>query len=183
MKIYTKTGDDGTTGLYGGDRILKTHARIRAIGDVDELNSCVGVARLYAKGSPLQENLAQVQDWLFDLGAELGCPPESKFNVEIISPHHIMWLETSIDSQSQELPELKFFILPGGTPLATHLHVARSVCRRAERSVLEMHSQYPVREVTRTFLNRLSDWFFVSARTANHQEDVSDIAWRKTEVQ
>lgn len=181
MKIYTKSGDDGTTGLYGGDRVSKTGLRIQAIGEIDELNAVVGVARTHSKGDSLDPLLARIQDWLFDLGAELACPPGGKFQVAKISERHALILEESMDAQAQALPELKAFILPGGSSLAAHLHLARSVCRRAERAVLELHGETPIRESVRVFLNRLSDWLFVSSRTANQSRNVNDIAWRPSE--
>ena len=181
MKIYTKSGDDGTTGLYGGDRVSKTGLRIRAIGEIDELNATIGVARIHSQGDVLDELLARIQDWLFDLGAEMACPPGGKFQVAKIGERHSLILEQSMDAQSLGLPELKAFILPGGSSLAAHLHLARSVCRRAERAVLELHADTPVRDSVRIFLNRLSDWLFVSSRTANHSRNVNDIAWRPSE--
>jgi cob(I)alamin adenosyltransferase len=182
LKIYSKTGDDGTTGLYGGDRISKTSLRISAIGEVDELNALIGVARTHATSDPLDELLANIQNWLFDFGSELACPPGGKFQVARIGSNHIDKLENSIDAQSDRLPPLKVFILPGGVPLAAQLHLARSVCRRAERAVIELHRSEPVRDELRTFLNRLSDWLFVAARTANHSKNVQDIGWTQSEA-
>ncbi len=181
MKIYTRTGDAGTTGLLGGDRIRKDSPRIAAIGDVDELNAALGVARQHS-GSEFEGDLARIQHWLFDLGSELACPEGGKFNLETIQPGHVAYLERSIDAQTEALPPLKAFILPGGSPLAAHLHLARCVCRRAERSLLELAEIEPVREPTRQFLNRLSDWLFVAARTANASSGVSDIEWQKSEA-
>ena len=181
MRIYTKSGDAGDTGLYGGDRIAKQSPRIHAIGDVDELNAAIGLARVYSGGSELDPILYQIQNWLFDTGAELACAPGSKFSVAAVQQRHSELLEQSMDEQSEALPELKNFILPGGSALASHLHVARAVCRRAERSVLALHELEQVREEVRIFLNRLSDWLFVASRTANHVENVNDIAWKLSE--
>jgi len=164
LKLYTKTGDDGTTGLLGGDRTPKVSARIQAIGEVDELNALIGVVRLYSNGDSLDPLLARIQDWLFDIGAELACPPGGKFQLSRIGSKHSGVLEQSIDGQTAQLPELKAFILPGGSALAAHLHLARSVCRRVERTVLALHEFEAVNETVRVFLNRLSDWLFVSAR-------------------
>lgn len=179
MKIYTKTGDDGTTGLYGGDRVSKNSRRIHAIGEVDELNASIGLARLYAKDDPLDTLLEKIQSWLFDLGAELASPAGGKFDVKLIRTQHIAELEESIDAQTEVLPELKAFILPGGSPLAGYLHLARSICRRAERAVLWHHEEESVSPEARLLLNRLSDWLFTAARTANHSRNVNDIEWRK----
>jgi len=182
LKLYTKTGDDGTTGLYGGNRAPKTAARIRSIGEIDELNAALGVARLHSGGHLLDPALAKLQNWLFDLGAELACPPGGKFKLEQIGGEHAQFLEFSMDNQTASLPELKEFILPGGSALAAYLHLARCVCRRAERTILELHDVEPVRLEVRVFVNRLSDWLFVSARTANHSQNVHDIAWRHSEA-
>ncbi|MFZ4506706.1 MAG: cob(I)yrinic acid a,c-diamide adenosyltransferase [Fimbriimonas sp.] len=182
MKIYTKTGDDGETGLLGGDRIAKNSPRIEALGDVDELNAAIGLARTHSAGSELDEILRKTQSWLFDLGAELACPPQGKFQVLSLSEREIEVLEHSIDTQTADLPELKEFILPGGTPLAAHLHLARSVCRRAERHLWDLHAAEPLREEPMRFLNRLSDWLFVSARTANFSAGADEPKWEKVHV-
>jgi len=177
MKIYTRTGDDGTTGLLGGDRTAKTSERIEAIGDVDELNALLGVAAATGQDS-LMEGLERIQNWLFDLGAELACPPGGKFDVARVGQMQIDTLERSMDEMTSALPELKVFILPGGSARAASLHHARTVCRRAERSLLRLAESDPVREESRVFLNRLSDWLFVAARTANAECHVMDITWR-----
>jgi len=182
LKVYTKTGDDGTTGLYGGGRTTKTSRRIHAIGEVDELNAAIGVARTHSKGDPLDETMDRIQNWLFDLGAELASPPGGKFQLARISDNHSLLLEHSMDAQNEQLAALKVFILPGGTALAAHLHLARCVCRRAERAVIHLSESEPVRSEMRTFLNRLSDWLFVSARTANHCRNVNDIEWKQSEA-
>lgn len=176
MKIYTKTGDKGTTGLVGGSRVSKTDDRIIAIGDVDELNALIGVARTFA-GSDHDSNLSLIQNWLFDLGAELATPPDSKFDNSSISDNHIEFLEQSIDAMTSQVEPLRNFILPGGSPLAAALHHARTVCRRAERSVivLDLERAEPV-----TFLNRLSDWLFTAARFANRE--AGDVIWSKSSL-
>lgn len=181
MKLYTKTGDDGTTGLYGGSRTAKTSSRIQAIGDLDELNASIGVVRLHSQGDPLDPLLSKIQCWLFDIGAELATPPGGKFVVATLTVAHAERLEQSIDEQSERLPPLKAFILPGGSELSAYLHLSRSVCRRAERTVLGLNDQEPVRLEIRLFLNRLSDWLFVAARTANSLRHVNDIEWRPSE--
>lgn len=177
MKIYTKTGDEGTTGLVGGRRVSKDSARIQAIGDVDELNALVGVCRCHASGTPVDAELEYVQNCLFDLGAELATTEEAKMDNARIGQAEIGWLERSMDEKTETLEPLRNFILPAGTPLAAHLHLARSVCRRAERSVATLLRQEPVRSELFVFINRLSDWFFVTARIANRLSNVEDVKW------
>lgn len=179
MRIYTRTGDEGTTGLLGGDRVSKHSARIQAIGDVDELNAAIGLCRLHAEGSTLAPTLTVIQNWLFDLGAELAAAAGGKFTIESVTDAQIDHLETAMDRQTEALPPLKAFVLPGGCPLSAHLHFARCVCRRAERSVLILHEESEIRSTTRRFLNRLSDYLFVSARTANQEAGLSDVEWTK----
>lgn len=182
MKIYTRSGDDGTTGLYGGDRIEKTSERIVAIGEVDELNAVLGVARTHAEGSPLDGRLASLQSLLFDLGSELASPPGGKFVVEAVQPHHVSALEAEIDEMMERLPPLKNFILPGGSSLAASLHLARAVCRRAERTVLCLDAQDSVRRESKELLNRLSDWLFAAARSANAERGIEDVPWKRSEA-
>ncbi len=178
MKIYTKTGDKGETGLVGNARVKKTSTRIQAIGEVDELNAAIGLARTESQGGELDEDLAKIQSTLFDLGAELASLPGSKITFAILGSHPAENLEKSIDEQTASLEPLKNFILPGGSKLAAHLHLARCICRRAERSVLELHEEEPLRSEVLVFLNRLSDWLFVSARTANCQSGIDDVPWQ-----
>lgn len=180
MRIYTRTGDDGTTGLLGGGRTAKTSPRMRAIGDVDELNAHLGLARASGR-CPFDEELGRLQAWLFDLGAELAAPEGSKFSTQGIEPGHVDWIEAAIDGHMNVLPPLRAFILPGGTPLAATLHVARTVARRAERSVLELAEQEPVRPTATRFLNRISDYLFAAARTANALQGVPDVEWHRNE--
>jgi cob(I)alamin adenosyltransferase len=179
MKIYTRTGDDGTTGLIGGARIAKNSLRMNAIGAVDELNAGVGMVR--AAGFPTLDNeLELFQNWLFDLGAELASPTEHRLQHRALSPAKIVLIEESIDRQTSELEPLKNFILPGGCEVAARVHVARCACRRAERSILELNEHEPVTVEALAFINRLSDWLFVAARTANHLAGVQDVKWRPT---
>jgi cob(I)alamin adenosyltransferase len=177
LKIYTKTGDAGQTGLIGGLRVSKTDVRICAIGEVDELNASIGWIRVQLAFSDLSDVMNQVQGWLFEIGAELASPGEERFAT--LNETAVHALEGSIDRMVAGLPELKNFILPGGTELAARLHIARSVCRRAERTVLVLHNESPVRKVVRVFLNRLADWLFVAARTANSLENVKDVCWKR----
>lgn len=182
MKIYTKTGDRGDTGLVGGSRVAKASARIQAIGDVDELNASIGVARCEASGFPLDEDLAWLQSALFDIGAELASPPGSRIGFATLPGTAVSRLESSMDEQTASLPPLRNFILPGGSRLASSLHFARCICRRAERSVLALHEKEAVRSEVLVFLNRLSDWLFVCARTANQNARVDDVPWQAAET-
>lgn len=177
MRIYTKTGDDATTGLSGGARVSKSSLRINALGDVDELNAHLGLCRLRSRDSIFELRLASIQTNLFGLGAELSCGPDNRKSYELLSLAEVLLLEESIDQQTIELTPLKNFVLPGGSELAAQLHIARAVCRRAERSVATLHEAERVREIVLMYLNRLSDWLFVAARTANHIENVEDIKW------
>lgn len=181
MKIYTKTGDAGQTGLLGGARVDKDSLRISAIGDVDELNAALGVARTFGGDDFLDVELGRAQALLFDLGGELASPPGGRAGYASLTEAHSIWLEASIDAMEGELAPLKNFILPGGSPLAAHLHLARAVCRRAERAVISLDRAEPVREEARIFLNRLSDWLFVAARTANRLSNVVDVDWKRSE--
>jgi len=178
MKIYTKTGDDGSTALFAGGRVAKTHARVKAYGTVDELNSQIGVARAVGVSENGMELLEQVQNQLFHLGADLATPLEAKAEwVTRVELTQVDWLEASIDTLTADLPELKHFILPGGTPGAAHLHVARTVCRRAERHVIELGQGEAINETAVIYLNRLSDWLFTLARWENHQAGISEAKW------
>lgn len=176
MKIYTKTGDAGETGLFGGPRVRKDHARIDAFGTVDELNSHLGLVRTLPKSAPLDELLRRIQCELFDLGAELATPGDA---AERIGMQHVEALESSIDHYDALLEPLKCFILPTGTPLAAAIHVARTVCRRAERRVVALAAQLDtvIPSNAIEYLNRLGDLLFVLARFANKQENVADDPW------
>lgn len=178
MKIYTKTGDSGTTGLVGGQRVPKTDLRITAFGEVDELNACIGVAIASCPHELVRTALIEVQSQLFNLGAQLAAP-SSDPGVEVITSKHVDGLERQVDTISSQLEPLRSFILPGGSLLAAHLHLARTVCRRAERQVLRL-SQQPNEDVDRwvlIYLNRMSDYLFVMARLGNQLENVEDIPW------
>jgi cob(I)alamin adenosyltransferase len=176
MKIYTKTGDQGETGLFGGPRVSKDHARIEAFGTVDELNSHLGAIRTHAEAAEFDGELRRIQCELFDLGAELATPGST---AERITPAHVAWLEGRIDDREAGLEPLTCFILPTGTPLAAALHVARTVCRRAERRVVTLAAQLdtiiPANAIE--YLNRLGDLLFVLARSANRRADVADDPW------
>lgn len=176
VKIYTKTGDAGETGLVGGVRIRKTDIRIHAIGDVDELNAWIGLLRVAAAGE-FDSQFQSIQNALFELGAELASPGESRF--ETLDDQHIKELEKSMDTMSSKLPELRNFVLPGGSEPAARAHVARAMCRRAERSVLALHESAHIRSEARIYLNRLADWLFVAARTLNQSLNVPDVNWKR----
>lgn len=179
MKIYTKTGDDGTTGLLGARRVPKDHIRIDAYGTVDELNAVLGGARALGVDHGIDALLARVQNDLFAVGSALADPdPSGKF-FGAISDDHARWLEDQIDALESELEPLTKFILPGGTPAAAQVHLARTVCRRAERLVVHLGHQ-PGEKVAHAivvYLNRLSDALFVVARAVNHRAGVADVAW------
>jgi len=175
-RIYTKGGDKGKTSLGTGTRVLKSSPRIAAIGDVDEANACVGLARLYAN-EEIDRLLSHIQNDLFDVGADL-CVPEDKQEKERlrIHPLQVTFLEEKIDHYNKTLPPLQSFVLPGGTPLSARLHQARTVVRRAERNICFLKDTESVNEYIIQYVNRLSDLLFVLARYDNHQEG-GDILW------
>lgn len=177
MKIYTKTGDDGTTGLFGGARVKKASPSVEAYGTVDELNAVIGVARATKLDPFAEEVLAHVQVDLFTLGAELACVPgkEDKLGMTLLAPDDATRLERAIDDAEKDLPPLKTFVLPGGSPQAASLHLARTVCRRAERRVLSIEEGARAEVVI--YLNRLSDLLFTLARHANAKAGVADVPW------
>lgn len=170
MRVYTRTGDDGTTGLVGNERVLKTDLRIEALGAVDELNA--HLAEL-----PSSHLTQRAQNLLFDIGACLASPSTSQLNLSV----EIKRLETDMDQMQETLPPLRNFILPGGSPSAGKAHIARAVARRAERDILRMKSQYDVPDEIVVYINRLSDWLFVLARSLNHSQNVADVIWQKLE--
>jgi len=185
MKIYTKTGDSGTTGLFGGDRVSKSHGRIEAYGTVDELNAVIGLVRSgIESGGGLQQIdsiLERVQDDLFVVGADLATPSDSKPSVPRILEGQTVALETEIDHFSDRLPDLKSFILPGGSEIASRLHLARTVCRRAERLAVETAAVDDVNPEVVRYLNRLSDHLFVLARATNDIQGVESPEWHPAE--
>jgi cob(I)alamin adenosyltransferase len=173
-KIVTRTGDGGTTGLGDGSRVSKESARIAAIGDVDELNSTLGVLRTEPLPPDLNALLAAVQHDLFDLGGELSIP-----GYAAVTDAHVARLEALVERHNADLPPLKDFILPGGSRAAAQAHVCRTVCRRAERSVVHLAAAEPVGDCARRYLNRLSDLFFVLARVLNRAAGSPDVLWQK----
>jgi len=170
MKIYTRTGDSGETSLFGGSRVAKDDPRIEAYGTIDELNSTVGVARASWPSSPIDKQLGAIQSDLFDIGAHLAAPGNDRFAG--VEPRRIEELERAIDAMESELQPLTSFIIPGGSLAAAQLHVARTVCRRAERRVVTLEDTATV-----AYLNRLSDYLFVAARYANRGQGVPDTPW------
>jgi cob(I)alamin adenosyltransferase len=178
MKIYTRTGDAGETGLFGGGRVPKDDARVAAYGEVDELNASLGLARAAGVGA-LDSLCQQLQDQLFTVGAVLATPRGTKADAHIphVRPEWVTALERSIDELDAELPPQTHFILPGGTPGSAALHLSRTVCRRAERRVVPLFRQGTVEESTLRYLNRLSDLLFMMARAVNHRAGVQDVAW------
>lgn len=174
-KIYTRTGDDGTTGLVDGSRLSKADPRMAAIGDVDEANSAIGVARAVLGPGSFSEMLARIQNDLFDLGADLATPVEIEGALRIV-PGQIEWLEERIDHLNAALDPLTSFILPAGEASAAALHLARSVVRRAERTAVAAAAQVTLRPEAIAYLNRLSDLLFVAARAMN-RNGAGDVLW------
>lgn len=188
-KVYTKSGDKGETGLVGGSRVPKDSLRIESYGTVDELNSVVGMIRTHAAGldnASLRDELlgdaARIQQQLFNLGSELACPPEVlKEGMPVVAAQSVLWLEGRMDAMSATLTPLTSFILPGGGQLSGWSHIARTVCRRAERIVVALRRDTPeVRIETVHYLNRLSDYFFVLARYAARHCGEQEYTWDKT---
>ncbi|SFI83367.1 cob(I)yrinic acid a,c-diamide adenosyltransferase [Jannaschia pohangensis] len=179
-KIYTRTGDAGTTALGDGTRVPKTSARVEAYGTVDEANCTIGMARLHAEGD-MDKQLAMIQNDLFDLGADL-CRPgmdrdgEAEYPPLRLAAAQVDRLEAEIDAMNAALEPLRSFVLPGGSALAAHLHLCRTVTRRAERLSVELAGQEDVNPAAVKYLNRLSDWFFVASRIAN-DDGRADVLW------
>ena len=179
MKIYTKVGDDGTTGLFGAGRVSKDDLRVAAYGDVDELNSFLGVARTHQAHPDIAAVLERLQSELVTLGAELATPvvESAPKNVPVITEDHVAALEREIDRFDAELVPLTSFILPSGTPLSCALHVCRTICRRAERASVSLAAREPVPTQVVKYLNRLSDHLFTLARLANQRAGVTETRW------
>ena len=181
MKIYTKTGDAGDTGLFGGGRVHKDDPRVEAYGDVDELNAVLGMVRAVEQMPRIDEVLVPVQRDLFAIGALLATPDRDKMASHLekarIDDERIAELEQAIDDAESELEPLRAFIVPGGTPKAAALHVARTVCRRAERHVVRLQHEVELPELTVIYLNRLSDLLFTLARLANHRAGAGEVTW------
>ncbi len=181
MKIYTRTGDLGETGLFAGPRVGKDMPRIEVCGAMDELNAALAVARAETLDPDTDRILERVQHELFAMGAELATPDPAARGVQWIGREHVQCLEVDIDRRDSGLPPLSEFILPGGTRTAALLHLARAVCRRAERRLVSLirHSEEPISLTLLAYLNRLSDLLFVLARAENARVGLADVAWRK----
>ena len=184
MKIYTKTGDSGTTGLFGGARLPKHDLRIECYGTVDELNSYLGLIRDQEISSDSKAGLINIQEQLFTMGAILATDPEleqsskgKRFQTPALNLEATVFLETCIDSMNTALPPLTHFILPGGHTTVSYCHIARSICRRAERNTTKLHSEQPVPTEVLIYLNRLSDYLFVLARKLSNELEAEEIKW------
>ncbi len=181
FKIYTRTGDSGDTGLFGGGRVPKDHPRVAAYGDVDELNSVLGVVRATAPTEFHDALLETIQRDLFSIGGHLATPDPDKVRAALakaeLSPSRITLFEETMDGADAELEPLKAFILPGGSAKAAALHLARTVCRRTERSIVHLAATDEVPELFIIYINRLSDLLFTLARVANHRAGVGDVTW------
>ena len=185
MKIYTKTGDKGTTALFGGTRVPKYHSRIEAYGTVDELNSYIGLIKDQAIDIPTKDVLIEIQHDLFTLGSMLATPIEKevlksgkeRLNIPKITPTSITYLENNIDEMNNKLPQMTHFILPGGHTTVSFCHIARCVCRRAERLSVALHQEENINQVILTYLNRLSDYLFVLARKLSQDLSAQEVKW------
>lgn len=180
MKIYTRTGDEGSTSLLGNQRVSKDEGRLAAFGTVDELNAVLGMVRADGLSPRCDEIVTRLQNQLFDLGAELASPNPSDTGTDILQPEDIELQESNIDELEKDLEPLTNFILPGGSKTAATLHLARNVCRRAEREIVALSKEVGIREIVLQFMNRTSDLLFVLARTANAESGVADVPWTKT---
>ncbi|MEM1215683.1 MAG: cob(I)yrinic acid a,c-diamide adenosyltransferase [Bacteroidota bacterium] len=181
MKIYTKTGDQGETGLFGGQRVRKDHARIEAYGTLDELNAFVGLLRDSVTDEEVRAQLFAVQNRLFDLGAYLATPPkDGKVALSLgVTAADITTLETAMDTMDAELAPLRNFVLPGGHVVVSYAHLARTVCRRAERLCVRLQDEVIIDALLLQYLNRLSDYFFVLGRFLAHKLGVAEVNWEK----
>jgi cob(I)alamin adenosyltransferase len=181
LKIYTRTGDEGDTALFGGGRVAKDHPRVEAYGDVDELNAALGLARSIEMMPRVDEVLVPVQRDLFAIGALLATPDHDKMREQLhkarIDDERIAELERAIDDCEQELEPLRSFILPGGTPKSAALHVARTICRRAERRVVALAHETELPHLVVQYINRLSDLLFMLARVANRRAGAGEVTW------
>ncbi len=179
MKIYTKTGDKGTTALFGGKRVSKCDARIEAYGTVDELNAYIGLIRFKNIDTRAIEILSEIQDRLFTLGSILASEPgKNNLKVPYLNEEDVELLEKEIDKMNETLPELKSFVLPGGNDVIGFCHVARCICRRAERDVVNLAQSEPVPDIVVKYLNRLSDYLFVLSRKLTYDENLSETPWK-----
>lgn len=178
-RVYTRRGDGGTSQLLSVGRVPKNHPRLMLYGEIDELNSLIGASLAQQPVAPLAEQLDAIQDRLFVLGSQIAVPNPDAIGMPIpsIADEDTEQLETWIDALDDELPPLKNFILPGGSPAAAQLHVARAVCRRCERDVLALDADDPLEDAGRRYLNRLSDYLFTAARYDNHKHNIGETDW------
>lgn len=181
MKIYTKTGDRGTTSLFGGKRVDKNSARIEAYGCVDELNSLIGTVVAVNPQTDVSKKLIRVQSELFVLGTDLATPSEVKIKIQRIAKGFVARLEKEIDLMQKELPALRNFILPGGSVFGSQIHLVRAVARRTERTIVALSVVEKLNPNVLTYINRLSDWLFVLARYINSEENVKEVVWKGRE--
>lgn len=177
FKIYTKTGDKGETGLFGGRRLPKFHDRIEAYGTVDELNAFIGLLSDYVESEGLNQELKDIQDLLFVIGANLASEPKKEDAVPDVTDEDVSALEKAMDRMDGDLPPLKHFLLPGGHPAVSYAHVARTVCRRAERLVVALAQEEVVADIIIRYLNRLSDYLFILSRKVGHDLGVEERKW------
>lgn len=184
-RVYTRTGDAGTTRLAGGQEVAKTSLRIETYGTLDELNACMGLVAEDLRGASSERErtlfakLRRIQNELFDLGGELAVLPEDRHpQQQVVSDADVERLEQEMDATNEGLPILKSFVLPGGGRASAHIHLARTVCRRAERRLVELHASEPQRDVCLRYVNRLSDWLFVMGRRAVHDAGEAEVLWR-----
>jgi cob(I)alamin adenosyltransferase len=185
MKIYTKTGDKGTTGLFGGTRVPKYHLRIESYGTVDELNSYIGLVKDQAIDNDTKTTLIKIQNDLFTLGSMMATPSEKenlkngkeRLNIPKITNESVTYLENTIDEINSTLPQMTHFILPGGHTTVSYCHIARCVCRRAERLSVSLHQQEGINPIILTYLNRLSDFLFMLARKLSKDLSVQEVKW------
>ena len=180
-RVYTRTGDQGTTALVGGSRVKKNSARVHCFGEVDELNSFIGMARTISENEKLQDissQLSIIQNELFNLGAYLATPPEKSVKLSGIDEEQISRLEQWIDLALEGLPELTSFVLPGGNELNAALHLARSVCRRVERELIDLSEKEDVSKIALIYLNRLSDYLFAAARKSSFLKNTPEFLWK-----
>lgn len=179
MKIYSRKGDDGTTGLLGGVRVSKHHARIEAYGNVDELNSYIGLLRDLLQPGPHADMLVVIQDRLFTIGSRLALDPshEGKMKLPELSSDDVLALENAMDVMDSQLPPMTNFVLPGGHPVNSHCHIARCICRRAERSIVFLAEQSSVEPLILEYMNRLSDYLFVLSRKIGVEKGAVETPW------
>lgn len=179
MKIYTKTGDKGQTSLIGGKRVPKNSARLESYGTIDELNSYLGMIRSFPMDKQVSEELVEIQSRLFDVGGNLATDPETA-NVKVklgVAEKDIELLEKAIDRMDAEVPPMKYFVLPGGNQAVSFCHIARTVCRRAERRILDLTAEAPVDDCVIKYINRLSDYLFILSRKVAHDAGIEEMKW------